>query len=90
VIVLFGFGTSRWRPPVVFRCGDSWRPLLADVEARTRAARKAAGFAELPAGSCRLPLGLDEAYRCLECGAWMHRACLQAHFGESHHDLTAD
>ena len=60
-------------------CGQTY----ADprCEAMTRAMREAA---EHPLdGGCGKPLAWRVAYRCLECGRWMHATCLRQHFEET-------
>lgn len=40
-------------------------------------------------GGCNGKLVLLHAYRCLECGRWMHADCLRGHFAESGDDQKA-
>lgn len=40
-------------------------------------------------GGCGGALSLLTAYRCLECGRWMHADCLRQHFAESGDDQKA-
>jgi hypothetical protein len=48
------------------------------AEARIAAARSAIG-APTDEGCGRL-IVLWEAFRCVECGRWFHRACMERHF----------
>jgi hypothetical protein len=57
-----------------------------DAEARTQALRAGQGFPT--DGGCGRKVGLTWAYRCAECGRWMHLDCLKQHFKESQHDKT--
>lgn len=60
------------------------------TEALFRAMREADGHAT--DGGCGSvidfanPIHLATVYRCLECGRWLHKRCILAHFAESRHD----
>jgi hypothetical protein len=66
----------------------------ADTEARYRAMRSEAGFRG--DGGCGAvidfanPIALANVFRCVECGRWMHKRCILAHFEESRHDVLAE
>jgi hypothetical protein len=62
-------------PPI---CGNTG--LTEAVEAGFRSIRASKG--ESPDGGCGKQLGWLHAYRCLECGRWMHAECLRQHFAE--------
>lgn len=64
------------RPP---NCGET----LFDEhsERRVRALRSERGFASDAGCGKRIPW--ITAYRCLECGRWMHADCLRIHFLDS-------
>lgn len=51
------------------------------VESKAIAARARVG-APRDEACCGKQLRLEHAYRCVECGRWAHRACLEKHFAE--------
>lgn len=68
-------------PPI---CGNTG--LTEAVEERFRAIRAELGHSQ--EGGCGKQLGWLHAYRCLDCGRFMHADCLRQHF-EAHGDLLA-
>ncbi len=66
-------------------CGNT--ALDPDSEARVRALREQSGDAADM--GCQRVIGWLHAYRCLECGRWMHAECLRQHFVE-HGDRAAE
>jgi predicted RNA-binding Zn-ribbon protein involved in translation (DUF1610 family) len=36
------------------------------------------------------PIALATVFRCVECGRWMHKRCILAHFEESRHDALTE
>lgn len=52
-----------------------------EVERRYRALRGQEGHRT--DGGCGGTMHWTYAYRCLDCGRWMHGACLREHFEES-------
>lgn len=69
-------------PPI---CGNT--ALDAESERRIRCQRAELG-ARLD-GGCGRQMNWLSAYRCLECGRWMHAECLRQHFVE-HGDVAAE
>lgn len=69
-------------PPI---CGNTG--LTEAVEVRFREIRAEKG--ESQDGGCGRSLPWLHAYRCLECGRWMHAECLRQHFVE-HGDRAAE
>lgn len=69
-------------PPV---CGNT--ALDQESERRLRVLRAEAGGK--PDGGCGRQMNWLSAYRCLECGRWMHAECLRQHFVE-HGDRAAE
>jgi len=51
------------------------------VEQRVASARTDLGCAPDGDGCGRL-IVLWNAYRCVECGRWFHRSCIEQHFGQ--------
>jgi hypothetical protein len=51
------------------------------TEARFRALRAAEGFSL--GGGCGMELPWPFAYRCVECGRFMHLTCIREHFETS-------
>ena len=62
-------------PDVV--CGHSYRN--PDSEARAVAMREGE---QTPFSGCGKPLRWLYAYRCRQCGRWLHGPCMDRHFGE--------
>lgn len=63
-------------------CGRSYRDAMS--EAIVFEMRRRSGY-RLD-GGCLKPMTWVNAYRCRECGRWMHGECLDTHFAESQHD----
>ena len=60
-------------------CGTTYTD--SDTERRIQSMRATAGFSL--EGGCNKSLIWRYAYRCLECGRWMHAECLRLHFAQS-------
>ncbi len=56
------------------------------IEARFKGLREEQGFAT--DGGCGRSIDLTSiyAYRCVECGRWMHKTCILEHFAQSGHE----
>lgn len=61
----------------LIHCGHSHRD--PRTEHRVQLARTEIGITPSAEGCGRLLL-LWEGYRCVECGRWFHRGCIQEHF----------
>lgn len=76
----------------VITCGVT--SLNAQAEAIMRHMREAEGFRT--DGGCQRAFNLDSAllasliYRCVECGRWLCKPCILAHFAETQHDRIVE
>ena len=73
--------------PVTIACGRTY--IHDGAEAVIRAMREQEGFAT--GGGCGRDIAVDRLlslslYRCVECGRFMHKHCILAHFDETAHD----
>jgi hypothetical protein len=58
-----------------------------EIAAALRRMREEAGYPT--EGGCGKRMCWTLAFRCVECGRWMHRDCIRKHFQESKHDQVA-
>jgi hypothetical protein len=64
-------------------CGRTW--FNDRSEELTQSMRREQGYKT--GGGCGVRMDVTHAYRCVECGRWMHQTCLKLHFEESRHHL---